>query len=189
LTRALFQARQVSQRLAGIRLNRQLGRRPSVGELVERGVLPTDCFVLVPNRRSLDTASLASNQGPPKLERQLGKRKEEWVRTTISPQVIATRQSLERERLKDRLRSFLSGKGRAEMERRIKEQRAREQDGVRVLVRRFARRDKGEVNAPMYGTGTLGKKGIGNRPARAHVLGMRRFWESKNRGVVGGRDV
>lgn len=34
----------MGRKLVGIKLNRKLGRRPSVGELVEWGVLPGECF-------------------------------------------------------------------------------------------------------------------------------------------------
>ena len=133
--------------------------------------------MLVPGRRSLEESPHYHEHGEEGSFEKSGGKKEEWVRTTMSPQVMATRQSLERERVKDRLRSFLSGRGRQEIERRVREQRAKEREGVRVLARRFAGREKSDGDGSRWGRDRRGNARP-ERPARAHVLGLRRFWEN-----------
>lgn len=104
----------------------------------------------------------------------------------VSPALVGTKKGLEKERIKDRLRSWLSGRRKEELEKRQREEVER---SVKGLVRRFAGRTKGmeTVHERMFrGTeresrwgreAVVGEKRKRGEPTRAHVLGLRRFWE------------
>jgi hypothetical protein len=81
----------------------------------------------------------------------------------VAAEVVGARKRLERERVKDGLRRWVS-EWRA---RGLRERREEGRVGVRFLVRRFAREGDGRA-------GTCEGREI---PPRAKVLGLRRFWE------------
>ncbi|ESZ91966.1 hypothetical protein SBOR_7656 [Sclerotinia borealis F-4128] len=152
ITRTSLAARSLGRNFIKIRLNRQLGQRPSVETLVEKNVLPKECY----------------GQGKGK----------------IAPGLVGVKRRVERERVKDGLRAWVEGwRGRVgEKEREVEGTREGKVE-VRWLVRRFARRD-GDAN--VVGKGSWGKK-VERRemPARAMVLGLRKFWERVGRDGVG----
>lgn len=130
ITRTSLAARSLGRNLIKIKLNRQLGQRPSIETLVEKNVLPKECY-------------------------GYGKGK-------VAPGLVGLKKK-ERE---------IEGTREGKVE-------------VRWLVRRFAGRDvdRGEGTA---GRGPWGKK-VERReiPARAKVLGLRRFWEKVGREGMG----
>ncbi|ATZ58170.1 hypothetical protein BCIN_16g00290 [Botrytis cinerea B05.10] len=154
ITRTSLAARSLGRNLIKIKLNRQLGQRPSIETLVEKNVLPKECY-------------------------GYGKGK-------VAPGLVGLKRKVERERVKDGLRAWVDGwRGRVgEKEREIEGTREGKVE-VRWLVRRFAGRDvdRGEGTA---GRGPWGKK-VERReiPARAKVLGLRRFWEKVGREGMG----
>ena len=98
----------------------------------------------------------------------------------VSPQLLGVKRGLERERVKDGLRGWLVGRRRVEMERREREVEG--ERSVKGLVRRFT----GKADMARRGDGVEGRWGRGaiagekrrrGEPTRAHVYGLRRFWE------------
>ncbi|PQE07806.1 F-box domain-containing protein [Rutstroemia sp. NJR-2017a BVV2] len=148
ITRTSLAARSLGRNLIKIKLNRQLGQRPSVETLVEKGVLPRECY--------------GGNGG-------------------MAPGLIEIKRRVERERMKDGLRAWVEGwKGRvSEREKEVVAARGgAAKVEVRWLVRRFAIRSRGEGEA----RGMWGRKiECKEVPARAKVLGLRRFWEKVGR--------
>ena len=176
-------------------LNRKLGRRPGVEELVERGVLAGECFGkgglapgLVETKRKVERRLIGI-----KLNRKLGGRPsvEELVEWGVlpgecyakggkgvgmAPSLVGTKRKVERERVRDFLRGWVE-----EWRRKGCEIKGREEQ--RVEVRRLARRfvdTKKEV--PRWGR----RVEIREAPTRAKVLGLRRFWEKVGREGVAG---
>jgi len=147
LTPTLVAARKISRSLISIRLSRSLSKRPSVSRLVESNILPEECW---------------GPSGP----------------RCISPGLVGVKRGLERERVKDGLRGWLKGRKREEMERRMREGELGEVKSVKGMARRFAvGRETGENR---WGSGAGEKRKRGDRnpnPTRAHVLGLRKFWE------------
>ncbi|KAI9640581.1 hypothetical protein NHQ30_010880 [Ciborinia camelliae] len=150
ITRTSLVARNLGRNLIKIKLNRQLGQRPTVETLVEKNVLPKECY---------------------------GHGK-------VAPGLVGVKRRVERERVKDGLRALVEGwKGRVgEKEREVEETREGKVE-VRWLVRRFGGRGGDERTVQR---GAWGKK-LERReiPARAKVLGLRRFWERVGREGVG----
>lgn len=154
-------ARKIGRSLICIQLSKHLGKRPNVGSLVEHNILPEECVVFV-----------------------AGKGKDGRGGGYVSPRLVGVKRRLERESVKDGLRGWLSGKRRQELERREKEEVER---SVTTLVRRFAGkakdRDRERVRDKKE-RGRWGRAAIAEEkrttgaPTRAHVLGLRRFWES-----------
>lgn len=98
----------------------------------------------------------------------------------VAPGLVEVRRRVEREKVKDGLRAWVEGwRGRVgEKEREVEGTREGKVE-VRWLVRRFG--GKG-------GDESLGKRGTWGKqverremPARARVLGLRRFWERVGR--------
>ena len=97
---------------------------------------------------------------------------------------MGIKRGLERERVKDGLRAWLKGRVRAELERRMRDGEREQCWTVKGMVRRFAS-VAGRGGAPC-GEEAVWGKGAGERrrrdePARARVLGLRRFWEGVGR--------
>ena len=141
-----------------------------MGSLVESNILPEECVCFI-----------AGN----------GKRKDGGGGGYVmSPRLVGAKRGLERERLKDGLRGWLSGRRREELEKREREEGER---SVKGLVRRFTGRAKGgekdnekrvglEVKDLRWGKGAvIGERRKRVEPTRAHVLGLRRFWEGVGR--------
>ncbi|PMD30981.1 hypothetical protein L207DRAFT_519664 [Hyaloscypha variabilis F] len=186
VTRTTMAARLLGRRLIGIMLNRKLGRRPGVEELVERGVLAGECFGkggmapgLVETKRKVERRLIGI-----RLNRKLGGRPSveelvEWgvlpgecyVRggkgVGMAPSLVGTKRRVERERVRDFLRGWVE-------EWRRKGCEINEREEERVEVRRLARRFVDtKKEAPRWGRRVETREA----PARAKVLGLRRFWE------------
>ena len=95
----------------------------------------------------------------------------------MSPGIVGLKRGLERERVKDGLRGWLKGVC-EEVERRVRAGREGERS-VKGLVRRFAVAGGGKES--FWGRGSGEKRRMGDSPTRAHVLGLRRFWEGVGR--------
>jgi hypothetical protein len=139
-------------------------------------VLPGECYRVYDVTTSSPPSSSSSSSNKEKGIQMGG--------GGLAPGLVERKRRVERERVKDGLRGWLGGRWVGEWSRR-KAEREREGEGERVgvgrLVRRFSRRgDVGEGNGR---EGRWGKKRGGEReePARAKVLGLRRFWEGVGR--------
>lgn len=161
-------------------LGGKLRRRPSGGELVEMNILPEECWV----RRKRE-------EGGSGL-------------LLVAPGLVERRRRVIRERLKDELRVWV--RRRAALMRVRREEGREERVGVKGLVRRFTRKmmlevEEDETSARAMGLARQkreaqakwgrevevarrreerrrGMSGGGcSQPTRAHVLGLRRFWE------------
>ena len=137
-------------------MGRKLEKRPSVGSLVQRCILPEEC------RPGL-----------------------------VSPVLVEARRRVMRERLKDGLSRWIQGRG-VEAQKEMSDEAA-EGVSVRALVRRLqARRERVERREREVDSVAVEKKRAQrawgaeaekererarNQPTRAHVLGLKRFWE------------
>ena len=165
LTATHVLARNLSRQLVSIRLNRNLSRRPSTSSLIKCNILPRECC---------------------SVDRDSG----EWVvggRGSIAPSIVNKQRMVERERIKDGLRAWLDKKAGAVTDKVRDEEGGR---SVRGLVRRFTARwkadapvEKGAKARQSWASGT--EKRSKDPPTRAHVYGLRRFWE----GLAKGQDV
>lgn len=148
-------------------LGRKLERRPSVQSLVSMNILPKECA----NRR-------------------------------MSPTIFAKRRQVIRESLKDGLRAWVEGRGIQAQKRKADEMEFAERRTVKSLAQRFTakrlaveledRRDCVEVEkrraqarwgrelevARRKEERRADVNGGCSHPTRAHVLGLKRFWES-----------
>ncbi len=97
----------------------------------------------------------------------------------MAPSIISVKRKVERERLKDGLRSWIARRAEVVQKKGAQE---REKPSVRNLVQRFARR-AGGVKEGKDGRWekAAGEKRKRGEPTRAHVLGLRRFWEGIGR--------
>jgi len=191
----------------GIRLKKKLKHRPDVGDLVGRGVLPGECFVLVPSSAGNGSAYQSYRQSTytsrPSPRRSIAEHqtRETSTRSTadhraagyVAPGIVGIKRGLERERIKDRIRDWVQGRGKQELERRRTEREKEAEKSVGTLVRRFAfkgsmeerdfcmdsrvadRRERWGKGAAKWGER---KK---KEPTRAHVHGLKHFWEGIGR--------
>ena len=113
-------------------------------------------------------------------------------RGSIAPSIVNTKRKVERERIKDGLRAWLDRKADVVAVRGEKNKDDEVVKSVRGLVRRFTARWKADVQDPdahakrgngSYGVGCSGKEK--EAPTRAHVYGLRRFWEGLAKGQEG----
>ena len=162
-----------------------------MGDLVGRGVLPRECFVFVGGgtaRGGEDSGEGDVRTGPASKKVVMG--------GYVSPRLVNLKRGLERERVKDGLRGWLvGGRVRMEMEKRGREEEMRKEKerSVKGLVRRFAgkkgedgARGKGAERESRWGRGAVvGEKRKRGEPTRAHVYGLRRFWEGVGREAMG----
>lgn len=125
----------------------------------------------------------------------------------LSPSLIHAKRLIERERVKDRIRRWVENRGCQELERRLRAEEEESKHSVAGLIRRFVARGKeGEqqttedggrlLSRSAQGSFDIGngsrKKPVNERwgrgavnwaerrkrdPTRAHVHGLRRFWE------------
>ncbi|EXJ89245.1 hypothetical protein A1O3_02311 [Capronia epimyces CBS 606.96] len=164
---ALIQSQQAIQRrrlMDG--LGRKLERRPSMHSLVSLNILPEEC-----------------------------------ARRSVSPAIVATRRKVIRESLKDGLRAWVEGRAIQAQKRKADEAEASEKITVKTLVRRFGARKLLQEMAENVDSVSLEKRkaqarwgrevelarkdeekraastGACAHPTRAHVLGLRKFWE------------
>ena len=163
---ALIQSQQAiqKQRLRD-RLSHKLDRRPSVTSLVSMNIMPEEC-----------------------------------ARRTVSPAIFATRRRVIRESLKDGLRAWVEGRGIAAQKRKADEMESSERSTVKSMARRFTarklaqeqegRRDSvalekqkaharwgREVEVARRKEESRARQNAGCSHPRAHVLGLKRFWE------------
>jgi hypothetical protein len=151
-------------------VGRKLERRPSVGNLVQRHILPEEC-------------------GRP---------------GAVSPVLVEARKGVMRERLKDRLRRWVEGRAVVAQRERNSDEVVALAEGVsvRALVRRLqARRERVEMSERGSGSHCVAaekkraQRAWGaeaekerlrarNQPTRAHVLGLKRFWEGVTRAAA-----
>ena len=124
---------------------------------------------------------------------------EECARRTISPAIFAARRRVMRESLKDGLRAWVEGRGIAAQKRKTDEMDAAERSTVKNIAKRFTARktqqdggrdlvllEKQRARA-RWGREVQLARGKEERrasqnagcahPTRAHVLGLKRFWE------------
>ncbi len=93
----------------------------------------------------------------------------------MAPSIISVKRKVERERLKDGLRAWIARRAEVVQKKLAQE---RERPNVRSLVQRFARRAGGGKDGRDGRWGKVaGEKRKKGEPTRAHVLGLRRFWE------------
>ncbi|EXJ95179.1 hypothetical protein A1O1_00298 [Capronia coronata CBS 617.96] len=172
---ALIQSQQAIQRRRLIDdLGRKLERRPSMNSLVSLNILPEEC-----------------------------------ARRSVSPAIVATRRKVIRESLKDGLRAWVEGRALQAQKRKADELEAAERITVKTLVRRFAARKLVQEMADSVDSISLEKRraqarwgreveiarldqekrtaatGACAHPTRAHVLGLRKFWEGVIRAAAG----
>ncbi len=97
----------------------------------------------------------------------------------MAPSIISAKRKVERERLKDGLRAWIARRAEVVQKKLALE---REKPSVRSLVQRFGKRAGGGKDGKEVrwgkGGGERRKKG---EPTRAHVSGLRRFWEGIGR--------
>jgi len=149
-------ARNLSRSLISIKLNRSLSRRPSASSLVSSNILPEECC-----RHDPETG--------------------EVVWGGVAPSIIEVKRKIEREKLKDGLRSWIAGRAKV-AEKRARGVSQREKPSVRNLVQRFARRGVAkEGTEPNWGPRAVEKRSRTSEPTRAHVLRLRKFWEGVGR--------
>ena len=144
--------------------------------LVTRGVLPRECLgegsrALVEVRKKLGWDMVRVQLGRKLRERpsaetlvRKGVLPEECFGGRVAPGLVSVKRRVERERVKDILRGWVE-----EWRRRGGERQVEQKVDVRRLARRFAARER-------EGGVVSGKKRM-EEPARAKVLGLRRFWE------------
>jgi len=155
-------------------LCRKLERRPSVTSLVSLNIMPEEC-----------------------------------ARHVVSPAIVATRRKVMRESLKDGLRAWVEGRALQAQKRKADEMEAVETSNVKTLVRRFAAKkvaldweermdpvalEKKRAQARWGREVEIARQkeerraaasGICAQPTRAHVLGLKRFWEGVIRAAAG----
>ena len=94
----------------------------------------------------------------------------------MAPSIIGVKRKVERERLKDGLRAWVARRAEVVQKKLAQE---REKPSVRSLVQRFGRRAAtGKEGKEVRWGKVAGEKRKKGEPTRAHVLGLRRFWES-----------
>ncbi|KAL2395239.1 hypothetical protein ABEF95_012891 [Exophiala dermatitidis] len=174
---ALIQShRAVQRRKLMDGLGRKLERRPSMNSLVSLNILPEEC-----------------------------------ARRSVSPAIVATRRKVIRESLKDSLRAWVESRAIQAQKRKADEVEAAEKTTVKTLVRRFAARnvklaqetaenidpvslEKRRAQAKWGREVEIAKQhekrraaatGASAHPTRAHVLGLRKFWEGVIRAAAG----
>ena len=146
-------------------LGRKLEKRPSVNSLVSKNIMPEEC-----------------------------------AKRRISPTIFATRRKVIRENLKDGLRAWVEGRGVQAQKRKADEMDSCERSTVKDLAKRFTakilqeqttRRDsidseKTRAQAKWSRDVEMARREEERRtssnggcpqPPRAHVLGLKRFWE------------
>ncbi|KAI9706621.1 MAG: hypothetical protein M1836_003630 [Candelina mexicana] len=151
-----FRARTLSRSFISIKLNRSLSQRPSASSLITSNILPEECC-----RQDSRTGQIIWGGG-------------------VAPGIIGVKRKIEKEQLKDGLRVWIARRADA-VEKRLHSGQEREKPSVRSLVQRFARRAGGKEREGRWGKGVLERRKKANEPTRAHVLGLKRFWEGVGR--------
>lgn len=158
---------------ASLTIERAIPSRPPLAKLVSHRIFMSNTTIaarrLDRNLIKIRLNRLLSNRVPASRLVERGVLPDEYVYGRLAPTLISTKRRVEKEKIKDVLRSWIE-----EWRKRGENQREREQEklDVRILVRRFAR----------SGTGSEEGNGVRQRreePARARVRELRRFWEGK----------
>jgi len=155
-------------------LGRKLEHRPSMNSLISMNIMPEEC-----------------------------------ARRNVSPAIVATRRKVIRESLKDGLRAWVEGRALQAQKRKADEMEAVEKNTVKTLVRRFAAKKLALERAEKINPVSLEKRraqarwgrevemarqeeerrvmanGACPQPTRAHVLGLKKFWEGVIRAAAG----
>ncbi|KAI9818850.1 MAG: hypothetical protein M1827_007671 [Pycnora praestabilis] len=153
LSSTYLAGRRLSRSLISIRLNRSLSHRPSASSLISVNILPEECC-----RHDRETGEVLWGGG-------------------LAPSIIEVKRKVEREKVKDGLRAWLAGRAEV-VERRSQRGGDKEKPSVRSLVQRFARRTGGKDGRECrWSYPSAEKRRRGGEPARANVLGLRKFWE------------
>ena len=197
-------SKQISKSLCKIRLNHNLERRPKVQELVERAILPATCSTysstvspaLIQSHRAIQKQKLKDGLGR-KLERRPSVHSlvslnilPEDAKRGMSPTILAKKRQIIRETLKDGLRAWVEGRGIQAQKRKADEMEFAERRSVKSLAQRFTAKRLAVESEDRRGCVDIEKKNAQARwgreleaarrkeePTRAHVLGMKRFWE------------
>ncbi|KAI9666145.1 MAG: hypothetical protein M1821_004080 [Bathelium mastoideum] len=194
LTTTHVAARTLSRALVAIRLNHCLRRRPSAAALVDKGVLPGECFVRE-RRSGYGRGGNSGGKGKGKGRGIAGaggvgmgagggtgegRGEGDVVRNTgVAWGIVEARRRVERERVKDGLRVKV-----ARMARKIQTGRVEGRGacgGVWSMVWRFSRGEKGR------GMREKEKGGEEVSPGRTRVGGLRQFWEGMAEAQTGCR--
>lgn len=131
LTRTAFASRRLARSLASIRLARRLAARPSAESLVERAVLPPECLPAAAARKG-GAKGGGGGGGSGSV-------------VAVAPALVARKRAVERERVKDGLRSWVGSVWKCQVEVR-REGVERAGVGRVSRLRRFWERvGKGEV--------------------------------------------
>lgn len=202
LTRTAVLSLRISKSLVRIRVNHALSTRPQATDLICRGVLPRAYNVVSPGLVAV-SVKVQRRRVRDVVGRKLEKRPsvgslvqrcilpEECRPGLVSPVLVEARRRVMRERLKDGLSRWIQGRG-VEAQKEMSDEAA-EGVSVRALVRRLqARRERVERREREVDSVAVEKKRAQrawgaeaekererarNQPTRAHVLGLKRFWE------------
>jgi hypothetical protein len=156
VTRTTLTARSLGRNLIKIKLSRQLSKRPSAESLVSRGVLPAECFRY---------CNGSAHAGRDYKSGYMG----------LAPGLVETKRKIERERVKDVLRSWIEDWRRRGSDSREGEAENQRPD-VRRIARKFARDSKAGEKEKESRWGKTARRER-ELPTRAKVLGLKRFWE------------
>jgi hypothetical protein len=173
-------------------LSHSLPLRPSLGELMAQRIYITRT-TLAARRLGRSLVMIKLNKklrGRPSVESlvEWGVLPEECFRKEgrVSPALVEKKRMVERERVRDFLRSWVEvWRVRGE---RVKGEEGGEKPDVRVLVRRFARgslQQEGREQQSRWGAQARMGGNVKEEPTRAKVLGLRRFWEKVGREGMG----
>ncbi|KAI9712734.1 MAG: hypothetical protein M1820_001356 [Bogoriella megaspora] len=147
LTTTHVAARTLSRALVAIKLNRCLSRRPSAASLIDKGVLPRECY---------------AKAGRGAMEGEVGLLGVGWG-------IVEARRKVEKERVKDGLRVWIG-----RMAGRIQSGGVQSGGcGVWGMVWRFSRGERGRSGRERDD----GARMDSVEPGRSRVGGLRRFWE------------
>ena len=125
---------------------------------------------------------------------------EECAKRTISPTIFATRRKVIRAEIKDSLKAWVQGRGIQAQKRKADEMEATERSNVKSLAKRFTAKmleEQSSSRDPVLlekkrAQARWGREVESSRrkderqsssnggcaqPTRAHVLGLKRFWE------------
>ena len=153
-------ARHLSRQLVSIRLNRNLSRRPSATSLVKSNILPEECC---------------------KCDKITG---EVVWGGRVAPGLVGVKRKIEKEKVKDGLRAWLERKAAKMKAEEGKSESAPETEmlSVRKLIQKFTTSRKSSSDGTLSRWGVRWDSRASNEPTRAHVYGLRRFWEGLAKG-------
>jgi hypothetical protein len=204
LTRIAALRLRIAKSLIRIRVNHALSLRPQATDLILRGVLPHSYAAVAP-RLIATSLDIQRRRVRDVVGRKLERRPsvsslvqrcilpEECRPGAVSPVLVEARRRVTRERLKDGLRRWVQGRG-VEAQRERSEEEEGQGVSVRAVVRRLqARRgsmddvaaEKKKAQRAWGAEAERERERARNQPTRAHVLGLKRFWEGVIRTAAG----